>query len=503
MFVELITMLPGEGEPIDQWNLQLIASNVQQAYSARWDQLSSKVVEAQNRANHVQPEVFLCLREPEIGSNYSRLQDLFDTAHGHIRGAPLYLVISSTIGQAGTLVEEERTLNLWFEKVERNVTDLIQFPLPHYQDRKPIQADRLNRRADESRHKQTIIKQLLHQEALFKRDNDEALWPWRQVSLPISTESDPLWATFSVAPEGGDSNTVFVVGPDGQSSILMEDELKTIKTRHSHKNRLVPQRVVVPWLEDLSPDFRQFCADQNLAIMPLYIGPCEIRFFLQRLNGRSTEQMSAEVTVHKVERKREHEIFDPYDFKHSPSLLLTSAFHQGDQGHFSAVRKEISEIARLAWQHPATPITHNAIDVERLRHMLLSAHMPRHLMIWLHLGHGERGGKLREYSQSMREAAEWLACFSGLSERRSLALAFFSACHSVEIARRFAEAGVGVAIGFENKADPATCQQISVPVIHAAWKTNGNPIAILDAFRRAIAASTLGIRQAKPLAFYS
>lgn len=503
MFVELVTMLPGDGEPIDQWNLHLIASNVQQMYTARWEQLSDKIVAAQNRAQHVQPEVFLCLREPEIGSNYSRLLDLFDMAHGHIRGAPLYLVISSSIGQVGTLIEEERTLNLWFEMVERNVTDLIQFPLPHYQHRKPVQADRLNQRADECRHRQTIIEQLLHQEALSRRDNGEGLWPWRQVSLPIPTENDPLWSTFSSTLTSQNSHTVFVIGPDGQSRTLLEDKLKIIKMRHSHKNRRAPLQVVVPWLEDLSPDFKQFCEAQNLAIMPLYVGPCEIRFFLQRLNGVVAEHTAAEVIVRTVERKRENEVFDPYDLKHRPSLLLTSAFHQGDQEHFSAVRKEISEIVRLAWQGSTLPITHNAIDVERLRHMLSSAHIPRHLTIWLHLGHGERGGNLREYNQSMREATEWLSCFSGLPKKRSLALAFFSSCHSGEIAQRFAEAGVGVAIGFENKVDPATCQQISVPVIHAAWKTNGDQFAILDAFRRSIAAPTPGIRQAKPLAFHA
>jgi hypothetical protein len=279
--------------------------------------------------------------------------------------------------------------------------------------------------------------------------------------------------------------------------------VEKIKISHPHKNKRLPRQIVIPWLEELTPDFRQFCAARDLAITPLFNGPCEIRFFLQRMNEHAMEHTSAEIAVRVVERKRENEVFSPYELNHSPSMMLTSSFHQSDQVHFSVARKEINEIVRLTWQGSSTPITHNAIDVERLRHVLLSASTPRHLTVWLHMGHGEKGGCLREYSQSFREAAEWLACFGGASEKRSLALVFFSACHSIEIAQRFAEAGVGVAIGFENKVDPATCQQISVPVIHAAWKTNGSRGAILDAFRRSVAAPTLGIRQAKPLAFHA
>lgn len=503
MLVELVTMRPGDEEPIAQWQLQLTTSDVQQTYAERWDTLSRKIVEEQDRAQYVQPEVFLCLREPAIGSNYRRLQELFDTAHAYIRGAPLYLAISSTIGQAGTLVEEERTLNLWFEMVERNVTDLIQLPLPHYQQRKPVQVDKLSQKADESRDRQAFIEQMLHQEVRAKWEDGQPLWPWRQISLPIPTENDPLWSVYSAAYERQDFNRIFLIGPDGQSQTLLEDELKKVKAGYSHKIKLLPRQVVIPWLEELAPEFKQFCVAQGLAIAPLFSGPCEIRFFLQRLNEHAAERTLAEDAVRRVERRRENEVFDPYELRRSPSLLLTSAFHQDDEGHFSTVRKEISEIVRLAWQGSATPITHNAVDVERLRYVLSSANTPRHLTIWLHLGHGERGGSLREYSQEFREAAEWLACFSGLPEKRSLALAFFSACHSVEIAQRFAEAGAGVAIGFENKVDPATCQQISVPVTHAAWKTNGDQIAILDAFRRAVAVPTLGIRRAQPVAFHA
>jgi hypothetical protein len=503
MFVELITMLPGDEEPIARWELQLAMSNVQQTFAARWDELSRRIVEEQNRDRHVQPEVFLCLREPEIGSNYGRLRELFDMAHGHIRGAPLYLVISSTIGQAGTLVEEESTLNLWFETVERNATDLIQFPLPHYQHRRPVHVNGLSKKADESRRRQTFIEQLIHQEALSHWENNAPLWPWRQVSLPIPTENDPLWSLFSAAHEVQDFNKIFLVGPEGQSRTMLEDKLKQTKASHPHRNKRLPRQIVIPWLEELTPDFRQFCTEQGLSIAPMFSGACEIRFFLQRLNEHAAGYASTEAMVRTVERKREHEVFAPHERRHSPSLLLTSAFHQDDQGHFSAVRKEISDIVRLAWQASVTPITHNAVDVGRLRYVLSSANTPRHLTVWLHLGHGGEDGGLREYSQSFRDAAEWLACFSGLPEKRSLSLAFFSACHSVAIAQRFVEAGAGVAIGFERKVDPATCQQISVPVIHAAWKTNGNQVAILEAFRRAVAVPTSGIRQAKPWAFHA
>jgi hypothetical protein len=502
MFIELLAMLPGDEEPIDRWEIQLGATNPQQSFAPAWDQLSRKIVEQQDRSYHVQPEIFLCLREPEIGSNYGRLRELFDTAHGYIRGAPLYLVISSTIGQTGTLVEEKRTLNLWFETVERNVTDLIQFPLPHYQHRKPVPAGRLSQKGDESRHRQAFIKRLLHDETLSHSDSCQSSWPWRHISLPISIENNSLWSVYSASHESENFNRVFVVGPDGQSRTLLEGELAKTKARYSLPSKTQPKQIIVPWREELRPDFKQFCRAESLPIAPLFGGPCEIRFLLQRLNEHAAKHMSTDDPTRSVERRSENEVFAPYERKQAPSLLLTSAFHQHDEGHFSAVRKEISEIVRLAMQDSAMPITHNAINLDGLHQVLSSANMPHQLTVWLYLGHGKKGGGLREYNHSFRDAAEWLTCFSGLADKRSLALVFFSACHSTDIAQLFAKAGVGVAIGFENKVDQATCHQVSVPVIHAAWKTNGNREAILEAFRRTVAAPTLGVRQAKPLAFH-
>jgi len=502
MHIELVTMLPGDEDPIDRWDLQLTASNEQQAFAAQWEKLSRKIVEEQSRSYHVQPEIFLCLREPEIGSNYARLLELFDTAHRYIRGAPLYLVISSTIGQAGTLVEEPRTLNRWFEVVERNVTDLIQFQLPHYQQRQSVQADKLSQKTDESRHRQTFLEWLLHEESLRKLETGQPRWPWRQISLPIRTENHQLWSEFSVEQDSQNFNLAFIVGPDGQSPTLLEDELKGIQSNYQHKKRQ-PRQIVIPWVEKLAPEFEEFCVTQDLTIMPVFSWPCEIRFCLQRLNQHSMADTSAEVAVRAVLRKPENEIFAPYEITNRPALLLTSTFHHSDPGHFSASRQEISEVVRLAWQGSTRPTTHNAVNVKRLHEVLSSASTPLNLTVWLHLGHGEKIGGLREYDNSLRQAADWLACFSGLPERRSLALVVFSACHSIEIAQRFAEAGVGVAIGFENKVDQTTCQQISVPVIHAAWKTNGDPVAILDAFKRTLAAATLGIKRARPLAFHS
>jgi len=85
----------------------------------------------------------------------------------------------------------------------------------------------------------------------------------------------------------------------------------------------------------------------------------------------------------------------------------------------------------------------------------------------VHFGHGQGEQGLQEALSGLFEPPErWLACFAAYG--RSLALAFFSSCQSAPVARRFASAGAGVAIGFEQEVPPAACQILATIVVGTA-----------------------------------
>ena len=129
---------------------------------------------------------------------------------------------------------------------------------------------------------------------------------------------------------------------------------------------------------------------------------------------------------------------------------------------------------------------HHAVDPQRMRTFLWGAaesEIPEHLTVWLHLGHGVKGG-LYGSAGSISLAHEWLNSFCG--KIRSVALVFFSSCYSVEAAKLFAEEGAGVAVGFGKAVDAETCRILSAPMVRAALRFNGAPYQILAAFRTAI-----------------
>jgi len=96
---------------------------------------------------------------------------------------------------------------------------------------------------------------------------------------------------------------------------------------------------------------------------------------------------------------------------------------------------------------------------------------------------------------------EWLARLQHADMR--LPLVFLSVCESAPVARKFVEAGVGVAVGFEKEVLPEMCRTLAVPVISAALNSAGNRRAILEAYNEVFKRDPAGATLFKPKAFYS
>jgi hypothetical protein len=224
-------------------------------------------------------------------------------------------------------------------------------------------------------------------------------------------------------------------------------------------------------------------------------GLLELRYFLMRLNYLCQGQ--AEALAQTVEAiPVERQVFS-FGSSHRPRLLITSAFHpmEYEINCLDAV-KDVGIISRAA-PAQADCYVHPYFRAADLPDIL--KRMPD-LTAWLHLGHGDGTG-LKDIAGSPIKLDEWFARLQHADTR--LPLVFLSACESALVARKFVEAGVGVAVGFEKEVLPEMCRTLAVPVVCAALNSGGNRRAILQAYNEVFKRTSEGAAIFKPKAFYS
>src|SRR5207248_562138 len=114
--------------------------------------------------------------------------------------------------------------------------------------------------------------------------------------------------------------------------------------------------------------------------------------------------------------------------------------------------------------------------------------------------HGDESG-LKDITGDPIKLDEWLARLQYSATR--LPLLILSVCESAAVARKFAEAGVGVAIGFEKQVLPEMCRLLAAPVISAALNNSGSSRAILQAYNGVFKDAPESAAISRPKAFYS
>jgi hypothetical protein len=104
-----------------------------------------------------------------------------------------------------------------------------------------------------------------------------------------------------------------------------------------------------------------------------------------------------------------------------------------------------------------------------------------YLLAWIHIGHGDLEKGLQQSEDELfKSASDWINSFADY--KSTLPLVLFSSCYSQPVAQQFAEAGVGVAIGFMDEIHQKTCVEVTKRVVKAALRFNGERTAILEAF---------------------
>jgi hypothetical protein len=234
----------------------------------------------------------------------------------------------------------------------------------------------------------------------------------------------------------------------------------------------------------------------NLPVMR-FRGLLELRYFLWRLNRLCQWQGRSEALSHSVEAVRVGKpVFYSADGRR-PRLLITCAFDpdRHERNCLDAVA-DVGAIARAAPSHAECYIHpyFRAADLPGLFRQ-----MPE-LTAWLHLGHGDGMG-LRDIAGDLIKLDDWFASLRHTTAR--LPLLVLSVCESARVARQFAEAGVGVAIGFENEVLPEMCRALAEAVVPSALNHGGSREAILRAYNEAFRNNREVAAISKPRAFYS
>jgi hypothetical protein len=224
-------------------------------------------------------------------------------------------------------------------------------------------------------------------------------------------------------------------------------------------------------------------------------GLLELRYFLMRLNHLCQGQ--AEALAQTVEAVPVEKQVFRFGSSHRPRLLITSAFHPTDyETNCLDAVKDVGVISRAAPSHAECYVNPHfrAADLPDIL-----KRMPE-LTVWLHLGHGDAMG-LKDITGNLIKLDEWFARLQHSDTR--LPLVFLSVCESAPVARKFVEAGVGVAIGFEKKVLPEMCRALAVPVVSAALDSGGGRRAILQAYNQVFRVAPQDAVLFKPKAFYS
>jgi len=445
-------------------------------------------------------EVFLCLKVDQLSDLLNRyfLSDLVRMACYHSMGANVYVVVDQMWDPLNDLIVGKDLIHRidslceWFKAIhEAGATDVIQASIkPSLQDYIWDDSDSLVNLlsgADSSRQRQKALLPDGNWKGL-RRKEDKVL---RQFLAHLEIYSDIF------LPPSVQGNIVTILE---ESTLQRQKKLIDKAMTASKGKHLIAMRhrwTASDYIENLN-------RDQQVEIIS-YCGSFELRYLFHLLNVDSPSL--ANHTIGRVESVTTDNpaLFYPAQITNQPCLLATNAFHPSSllgEWHSLQGIKEIGESTLRRPSH-AKYVVHPASDCLTLPGLIRN--LPAHLTAWLHVGHGEKHKGLQEASGNFQTAQRWLDCFKGHAARGgSLALAIFSACETEEIARRFAQAGVGVAIGFKQPVQGEACRLLTAKIINAALRSKGDRKAILQAFHAGCAdLEILGYTDLGPVAFCS
>ncbi len=502
MPIDVVILPQGSGQPLAHW--QESDQHREGKYEFREDEWRKHVLQRARRAlngNWSPTEVFLCLRGDHLVGRYDEhfIKELLKMARRYCWGENVYLVINWRISIHRRQPIWRESLFKWIETaIKHGVTDIIE---------EQIAPDPFTDAEGNALSHGAILSQQRHRTLpLVARQGD-----WRCV-LPDSMNQEnlpTLLDPFVLYGEWRDGMNLIAVMDHGDSVVQ-----SGLVRRWLNKYRRAPMVVTISGYGTTpSRKLQERCNTETLKLIEAR-GAFELRTLLLRHNqsyqpyGLSKLTKIETFRVEKVMVNKNNRLFKINQTTNYPSLLLTNSFDP--DGNIKEINNclEASLDAGLITQclPPHTVYrAHPGLRIGALPNVLKSvAPQPGPpLTAWVFLGHGggERGLKSGP-PDSWRKPEYWLAKFKDYGH--SLSLAFFAACRSTETARLFAQAGVGVAIGFEKNVTPEACRLLATEVVRAALYTGGDQQKILAAFHAGCRQlSSNDLSYTKPRAYYA
>lgn len=457
------------------------------------------------------PEIFLCLREGHLAERYNRelLESLLRIARDYSWGGDIYLAADESIGFFPQRIVNRAGLSAWLDlAIKGGVADLIEVGFDRNSD-DPIDERNLRDGADLSSDWRKVLWKMM------------AGGRWKCYFPGDVTNLFHLLGRFAASAEerkeAGEMITVL-------DKVATSDQLGLVKIAC----RKYPQARQVIALCD-EPDLRRssgltarklrelekYCRENGLDLIR-FRGPFELLYFLLRLDKQEKLPVWEDSLGQRIGKVVGVPLADKPLFNQTrnagsqskpegrSAALITSCFDE--PGHCYQASRDaglMRSILPAAAIYRVRPNLESRVLPDLLRAIfedpLDSASA---LIAWLYLGHGHKEDGLQSGAVWERETAEqWLQRFDGY--QRSLSVVFFAACRSDAVARRFAEAGVGLAIGFEDDVQPEACQLLAEKVLSAALHYDGERGIILAAYEqgcRELNSRSYG--QTNPVAFY-
>ncbi|HBL27968.1 MAG TPA: hypothetical protein DD490_14105 [Acidobacteria bacterium] len=461
----------------------LMPLNVEKAED--WDELCLELVKkagsGPRRQDGLTPifNVFLLLDKEEFPYRLQRsaLKDLLDLARRRIWGGRLFLVVAD-LPVSDELVETMGDLGDWMRVLlENGVSDLLQTDKSYW-----------------SENLEPLLRELRHGAGKL-RSKEEALLDvadhreWRCVFLTEPGARDlagELLGPLVLGDSGkrGDFKLLIVVA--GEVDAERVDSYLRDQTHEVRLFATVKQRP--------SQELKDLCSKLDLDPPLVFRGELELWYFLRRLNDlRKWHSLRSPGAVQRVWAAQPEEGQQPtWQY---PSLLFTSAFGPGDE-QIPQWLAAADEVGRLLCKVPYT--LDSQVELEIQPDQLIRA-LERRPNAWIHMGHGSARSGLHIPGREMTKE-QWGRFFS---KRDLPPLALFLTCDSHEVARSFAEAGAGVAIGFEGIVESDKTWYLAEQVLMAMFVRGMSRQVILEGF--AAGARNFEIAQtltAKPRAYY-
>jgi hypothetical protein len=458
MSVDVVILPQGGRESLRAW-IEESAFNIQ---LDEWEALSLEIASKARLGNGTPVEVFLCPLGDHLIARYDSyfIERLLQAARDHCWGADIYIVADRRIRVSADEIEDHASLARWFEAAHRGgAADIIQVDL----DRSgfyPVEPTDLASASELSR---------LRQIALQSRISTSK---WRCHLADLKRRLPAFLDPFVKYPQGPyrGENIVIVV----DKSAVDQEEL----VNNARGSDLAERHVVVTLGVHPSANLRAMCqAEDDLALVRCR-GPFELRYFMLQLNATYELRTAKWTGAVEAIALDERPLFGQSRREEGRGLLVTSSFDPDiEYDHYSEAARDAGAIA---YGRPRNAFyrAHQAITPGNLSQVLKSFST---VTAWVYLGHGGGEMGLQEAgSGEFKTPDEWLSSFSAYAG--SLPLVIFSACRSTVTARRFAQAGVGVTIGFEDDVPPEACRLLAAEVVRAALVTGGDQAGILNAY---------------------